>query len=233
MVWGSMTAQGAGKLLLIDGNMMTDQHITLLCKGVIPSFRKYRIPPQHRVFQQDNAPQHTSKRTKSFISSQNYTLPNWPPQSPDLNPIEHLWPCLKEALKKTHPTSANNADLWANLQETWSQISSDLCRYLVGNMRNCCAAVIAAGGGHTWYSRAGYLAWAGPCNNATLHSRHLYLHLATFDRSHICHQICNLVLYLIPGLRDVVGSPSPTQSAHRFHTTFCRQLYVICVESKM
>ncbi len=111
MVWGSMTAQGVGRLIKIEDNMKTDQYIKILRQGVIPSFRKYRIQPQHRLFQQDNAPQHTANRTKDFFFLQNYKVMDWPAQSPDLNPIEHLWPRLKEALKAQHPHSQNKPEL--------------------------------------------------------------------------------------------------------------------------
>ena len=40
------------------------------------------------IFQQDNDPKHTSKLAKNFLADESYTLLEWPPQSPDLNPIE-------------------------------------------------------------------------------------------------------------------------------------------------
>ena len=51
----------------------------------------------------DNAPSHHSKTIKAFLASQNKDLPriwleNIPAYSPELNPIEQLWACLKKRL---------------------------------------------------------------------------------------------------------------------------------------
>ena len=44
----------------------------------------------------------------------------WPPQSPDLNPIEMVWDELDRRLKEKHPTSAQH--MWELLQDCWKSI---------------------------------------------------------------------------------------------------------------
>ncbi len=51
---------------------------------------KVRAP----IFQQDNAPAHTSRITTAYLDSTNLRLLEWPPQSPDLSPIENAWAIL-------------------------------------------------------------------------------------------------------------------------------------------
>ncbi len=52
-------------------------------------------------FQQDGAPAHTSKATKSYLEASNIELLRpWPAQSPDLSPIENAWALLQRRMDK-------------------------------------------------------------------------------------------------------------------------------------
>ena len=47
---------------------------------------------------------------------------NWPPSSPDLNPIEKVWRWIKEELKKLPYVPKNKEDLIREIQKLWDQV---------------------------------------------------------------------------------------------------------------
>lgn len=51
------------------------------------------------IFQQDNAPIHNAHLVSDWFISEGILTETWPPYSPDLNPIEHVWVRLKEKLR--------------------------------------------------------------------------------------------------------------------------------------
>uniref|UniRef100_A0AAY4CNR8 Uncharacterized protein n=1 Tax=Denticeps clupeoides TaxID=299321 RepID=A0AAY4CNR8_9TELE len=70
----------------------------------------------------------------------------WPPQSPDLNPIEMVSGELDRRVKAKGPTSAKH--LWELLQDCWKTISGDDLLKLIERMPRVCKAVIRAKGGY-------------------------------------------------------------------------------------
>ena len=76
---------------------------------------------------------------------------DWPAQSSDLNPTEHLWDELEQRLRArpSHPTVV--CDLINALMEERSKISINTLPNLVESLPSRVEAVIAAKGGPTSY----------------------------------------------------------------------------------
>ena len=51
----------------------------------------------------DNAPIHMSNLVKMWLEMHGVWTLDFPPYSPDLNPIKHLWLVLKRKILKLHP----------------------------------------------------------------------------------------------------------------------------------
>jgi transposase len=69
--------------------------------------------------------------------------------SPDINPIEHLWPLVLRELNGA--IFAGKDQLWSALQEAFACIKPDQVKALYRSMPNRMAAVLSAKGGPTRY----------------------------------------------------------------------------------
>jgi ATP:corrinoid adenosyltransferase len=78
-------------------------------------------------------------------------LPDWPSQSPDLNPIEHLWAELERRIRSRSQAITNVAELETALQEEWGKISQSQVMALIESMPRRIEAVITNNGWPTKY----------------------------------------------------------------------------------
>jgi DDE superfamily endonuclease len=151
MVWGCMGWNGVGSLVEVQEIMNAEKYCQILEDGVEESFEKLEMLEGERIFQQDNDPKHTSKKANQWFEDNGVEVLKWPPQSPDLNPIEHLWTHLKKQMNK-YPTPPKGVfDLWDRVAKEWNEIPPETCQKLIESMPRRIEAVLEAKGGHTKY----------------------------------------------------------------------------------
>ena len=151
MFWGCMFWEGPGYGTKIDGRMDANLFVSILEDELLQSLEYYNKRPEDVVFQQDNDPKHKSKKAQKWLQDSGLQLMVWPPQSADLNPIEHLWHHLKIKLGEYERPAAGIAELWERTQKEWNNIPVSVCQNLIESMPRRVQAVLQAKGGYTKY----------------------------------------------------------------------------------
>lgn len=148
MVWGCMAASGTGNMVFISGKMDKMQYLNILKQNLKQSVEKLGLPDDY-VFQQDNDPKHTAYLVREWLLYNTPKQLHAPPQSPDLNPIEHVWDYLKKKLQNHKISSV--ATLKKALIEEWNKIPTDFTAKLIASMPNRMKEVLTLNGGPTKY----------------------------------------------------------------------------------
>jgi hypothetical protein len=111
------------------------------------------------IFMQDNAPIHTAHKVRDWFRENDIQTTDWPPYSPDLNPIEHAWWALKKKVQELFPevmtavgkTEEDRANLEHALRVSWEALPDSFFESLVESMPARIEACITAEGWHTKY----------------------------------------------------------------------------------
>ena len=147
MMWGCISCDGVGPLMKVVGRMNAADYIKMLNTSLVPYM--HSMGPNF-VFMDDNAPCHRAKSVLNWMMAKNLKrMEVWPPQSPDLNPIEHVWDILGNKVQENKPR--NLQELEKKLEEEWKKTSAIDIQNIINSMPRRVAAVIAAKGGHTKY----------------------------------------------------------------------------------
>ena len=151
MIWGCMMWDGVGYACRIEGKMDAELYTQIIEDELVNSLEYYGLKVDDIIFQQDNNPKHTSKKARKWFEDHDMNVMKWPPQSPDLNPIEHLWGHLKRRLSAYPEPPKGILELWERAQKEWEEIGKEVCQNLIESMPNRIQAVLKAKGGYIKY----------------------------------------------------------------------------------
>jgi transposase len=136
-IWGCFAAHEIGQAEIFLG----DLNGKLYCR--ILEGKKF-FPEGQWYFQHDNDPSHTCNLAKTWLHSNGVTVLDFPPWSPDLNPIEDVWPAMERAVDKHNAT--DEAELETAVQAEWEALSPELLAKLAHSMPKRLKEVIAHNG---------------------------------------------------------------------------------------
>jgi uncharacterized coiled-coil protein SlyX len=148
-VWGCFCGKGLGYCYIFNENMNGDLLKGILGTHLIES-AELHYDVEHAEqwwFLQDNDPKHKSNLVRTWLFNNGIQCIDFPPYSPDLNPIENLWADLARRVEVFQCETME--ELQDIVAEQWKETDQGYLRSLARSMPERCQAVIDAQGDHT------------------------------------------------------------------------------------
>lgn len=150
MVWACFSANGVGKIYRVDGRMNQYLYKTILKHQMYPSAKKlFPNNLKNFIILQDNSSIHTADSIKLFFKNKKQKVLDFPPQSPDLNPIENLWKLLDDSISTRKPKNLD--ELFLLIKKAWKKLSIETLENLAYSMQKRLKLVIENKGGSIKY----------------------------------------------------------------------------------
>ncbi|UYV73394.1 hypothetical protein LAZ67_10003027 [Cordylochernes scorpioides] len=137
MVWGAIAYDSRSPLLRIQSTMTAQRYVDDVLR---PVTLPYLQGAPNALYQQDNARPHTARISQQAL--QDVQMLPWPPYSPDLSPIEHVWDIIGRRLHAL-PQPRSEDELWQMVEREWRAIPQDAIRTLIDSLPRRVAACIA------------------------------------------------------------------------------------------
>ena len=148
-VWACFGAQGQGYMHVFEENLTADMMKGILKEHLFDAAETLAQPDQEWYFLHDNGPQFKARLVQDWLESKSVRCIEFPPYSPDLNPIENLWAVLAREVEKTPCSTVE--ELGDCVLRVWKDASKPLMKKLVASMPQRIEAVIEVAGAHTKY----------------------------------------------------------------------------------
>ncbi len=119
MLWAMFCWETLGPGIHVDVTLTRTTYLNIVADQVHP-FMTMVFPDGSSVFQQNNAPCHMAEIVQKWFEEHDkeFKLLTRTPNSPDLNPIEHLWDVPEKQVRSMEAPPHSLQDLKDHLQRS-------------------------------------------------------------------------------------------------------------------
>ena len=98
-------------------------------------FTPPKITKNHQNdYMQDNTLCHKGKVVTEWLGKKKIKVLDWPPQSPDLNPIEYVWDVLLKRVRERRNQPNSLKQLSLALKEEWHKLPVETINQLISSL---------------------------------------------------------------------------------------------------
>ena len=129
MVFAAIGVNYKSKLVICEKSVNDLEYRNVIQKSQLVEDLDHIHGQGQYIFMQDGASMHSSFLSTLYLKKRLSFLKYWPSNSPDLNPIEHLWGAIKRILEtiKIHSTD----ELIEKVQQIWEAFPQESINKLV------------------------------------------------------------------------------------------------------
>ena len=129
MIFGAIGVDFKSNLIFVEGTIDSKKYKQNIIDSAIIETLDEEKGRGNWIFMQDGACCHTSSDTLNWLKTKCRIITKWPANSPDLNPIENLWGCMKKAVSLIKPSSLD--ELHDVIQQVWDNFPMSSINNLV------------------------------------------------------------------------------------------------------
>ncbi|GBO33815.1 hypothetical protein AVEN_224183-1 [Araneus ventricosus] len=124
MLWRTFSWAALGPVVAIEQTMKAVNYLTIIADQLYP-YMAFVFPTGNGIFQQDNAPCHKAWIVLEWFEdhTDEFYLMSWPPNSLDLNLMEHIWDVMEWLLRAQTPPCPNIPTLRDRCLDIWYNLS--------------------------------------------------------------------------------------------------------------
>ncbi len=130
MVWGIFSWHTFGPLVPVEHRLNATAYRSIVADHVHP----FMTTVCHLLMATSSRITHNVTNIKSSQTGFLNMSHKWPPQPPDLNPIEHLWDVVEREIRIMDVQPTNLQQLHDAIMSIWTKISEECFQHLVESM---------------------------------------------------------------------------------------------------